>query len=210
MLKKLLCIVCTFLVIAGCTNDKETISNKTVTTDVQDNTVDLEGQFIKSSAEIFLYLQNEEFEKLAEKVDPVEGISFSLFADFGSNPGYGGDYVNLSKEEIMSSLDRQLVWGYDDSDKEYKMTLKEYVQEILLKLNGKKVNYEKITFNESAFEYGGVINTIHKNYPEAKYVEYHAPGENGDNRPFQSIRFIFLERENVWYLIGISRDVATG
>lgn len=208
--KKVLLVVLSFFLIAGCSNDKETTVNEEVASVVKENAVDLEDELIKSSAEIFTHLQNEDFEKLAEKVDPVEGITFSLFADFGAEPGYGGEYVKLSKKEIKSATDKQFVWGYDDSDKEYKMTLRDYVNEVLLKLNGEEVTYEKITFNQSAFEYGGVINTIHENYPDAKYVEYYAPDKSGDNRSFQSIRFIFQERDGVWFLIGISRDVATG
>lgn len=183
---------------------------QTASTVEEENVVDLERKLINSSSEIVTYLQNEDFEKLAEKVDPVDGITFALFADFGAEPGYGGEYVNLSRNEIKSAADQQFVWGYDDSDKEYKMTLKDYVNEMLLKLNGEEVTYEEITFNQSAFEYGGVINTIHENYPDAKYVEYYAPDKSGENRSFQSIRFIFQERDGIWYLIGISRDVATG
>lgn len=209
-MKKTLIIVFSFFLIAGCTNDEETAGDEKVASNLEVNAVDLENELINSSSQLFSYLQNEDFEKLAEKVDPEEGITFSLFADFGSKPGYGGEYVKLFKEEIKSSADKQFVWGYDDSDKEYKMTLREYVNEMLLKLYGKEVIYEQITFNESAFVYAGVFNTIHENYPDAKYVEYYAPGESEDNRSFQSIRFIFQERNNIWYLIGISRGVATG
>lgn len=209
-LKKTLIIIFSFSLIAGCSNVKETTGDEKVISDVKVIADDLENELIHTSSNIFSYLQNEDFEKLAKEVDPVEGIIFSLFADFGAEPGYGGEYVKLSKDDIKNAADKQFVWGYDDSDKEYKMTLKDYVNEMLLSLNGEEVIYKKITFNQSAFEFGGVINMIHENYPNAKYVEYYAPNWNGDNRTFQSIRFIFQERDNVWYLIGISRDVATG
>ncbi len=209
-MKKLLFLLLMIVFISGCSNKDELTGNEKVTTVEKESATDLESELINASAEIFSYLQNEDFAKLAEKVDPVEGITFSLFADFGNANGYGGKYVNLSKDEIVSSADLQFVWGYDDSDKVFEMTLREYIQEILLKLYGKVNSYETITFNEQEYGYGGVFNTIHENYPDAKYVEYFSALEEGNVYSYQSIRFVFQERNNIWYLIGIARDVTTG
>lgn len=51
---------------------------------------------------------------------------------------------NISKAEIVCSAYKQFVWGYDDSDKEYKMTMKEYVKELLLKQDGKEVTFDRL------------------------------------------------------------------
>ncbi|PJK16559.1 hypothetical protein CQS04_05205 [Chryseomicrobium excrementi] len=206
----LLILVISLLMLYGCNNnEKQSVTSTTGPEEVSSEN-ETEKELLALSEQIFLHLKESNYEKIAERVDPVDGITFSLFADFGAEHGYGGEYVKLSTEEIKSAADKQFVWGYDDSDKEYKMSLRDYVNEMLLKLNGEEITYDKTTFNQSAFEYGGVKNTIHENYPDAKYVEYYAPDKSGENRAFQSIRFIFQERDGIWYLIGISRDVATG
>ena len=185
-------------------NGDETVSNNE-----EENNANIERKLLKESADIFSYLENSEFEKLAEKVDPIEGVTFTIFADFVKTDNYGGTPVTLTKNEIVGSLDKQFVWGQGDGGPPIEVTFREYVHEYLLKYErGEKITYETITFNKSAFVFSGVINTIHKNYPNAKYVEYYAPVEDGNDRAFQSIRFVFQEREDTWYLIGIVRDVA--
>jgi len=174
----------------------------------EENDATIERELVKESAVLFSYLENSEFAKLSEKVDPIEGVTFTIFADFIKTDNYGGTPVTLTKDEIMDSLDKQFVWGQGDGGPPIEVTFREYVQDYLLKREGDKITYETITFNESAFVFAGVLNTIHKNSPNAKYVEYYAPGEDGNERLFQSIRFVFEEREGTWYLIGLVRDVA--
>lgn len=187
-------------------NDESTNEDKPVLNHESDAVI--ERKLLEESADIFSYLENGEFAKLAEKVDPLEGVTFTIFADFVKTDNYGGTPVTLTKDEIVNSLDKQFVWGQGDGGPPIEVTFREYVQEYLLKRVGDKITYETITFNESAFVFSGVLNTIHKNYPNAKYVEYYASGENGNDRLFQSIRFVFEEREGTWYLIGIVRDIA--
>ncbi|WP_332646848.1 hypothetical protein [Lysinibacillus sp. 54212] len=153
---------------------------------------------------VFSHLYNGEYEKLSAMVDPSEGLTFSLFADFGNKPGYGGDYVNLKPDELVNAKNQQIDWGHDDSNREFKMTLEEYVQTILLKVNGKDFVYDTVTFNGQAVQFGGVLNTIHANYPNAKYIEYYS------SQSSQALRFIFHKSGGGWYLIGIARDVPTG
>lgn len=153
---------------------------------------------------IYSHLSNGDYERLAAMVDPTEGLTFALFADFGNKPGYGGDYVNIKRDALAGAVHQKFLWGHDDSEQEFNMTLNEYVQNMLLKVNGKDFYYDRITFNDQAVQFGGVLNTIHKNYPEAKYIEYYSSDTS------QALRFIFKKSDDDWYLIGIARDVPTG
>jgi hypothetical protein len=189
-------------------DEKSINGDETVLNNEEENDANIERKLLEESAVIFSYLENSEFAKLAEKVDPIEGVTFTIFADFVKIDNYGGTPVTLTKDEIVDSLDKQFVWGQGDGGPPLEVTFREYVQEYLLKREGDKITYETITFNESAFVFAGVLNTIHKNYPNAKYVEYYTPGEDGNDRLFQSIRFVFEEREGTWYLIGVVRDIA--
>ncbi len=189
-------------------NNDSIKGDKTILSNEEENEAAIKRKLLKESAVIFSYLENSEFAKLAEKIDPIEGVTFTIFADFVKTDNYAGTPVTLAKDELVDSLDKQFVWGQGDGGPAIEATFRKYVQEYLLKRLGDEITYETITFNESAFVFSGVLNTIHKNYPNAKYVEYYAPGTDGNERLFQSVRFVFEEREDTWYLIGIVRDIA--
>lgn len=169
---------------------------------------EIKKKLLALTEELFSLLKESNYEKIAEKVDPEHGVTFAFYADFGHPNGYGGQYVNLSKKDISKKNDTKYIWGMDESEKEFEMSLDEYVQQFLLRRWGwRDVDYSIVTFNEPAENFAGVINTVHEFYPNAKYVEYYSPGET--EHLFQSLRFIYQERDGEWFLIGIARDVAT-
>lgn len=204
-IRGLLILVISLLMLSGCNEDeKQPVS----TTNTEEISLDKETELLALTEEIFSLLKESNYEKVAEKVDSEHGVTFAFYADFGNPEGYGGEYVNLTKQEISKSNDTKYLWGADESDKEFEMSLDEYVQQFLLRSWGRReVDYSIITFNEPAENFAGVFNTIHDYYPDAKYVEYYSPGET--EHLFQSLRFIYQERDGEWYLIGIARDVAT-
>ena len=170
--------------------------------------IETEKELLALSEEIFSLLKESNYEKIAEKVDPEHGVTFAFYADFGHPNGYGGEYVNLPKKDISKENNTKYLWGADESGRKFEMSLDEYVQQFLLRRWGMKdVDYSIVTYNEPAENFAGVFNTIHENYPDAKYVEYYMPGET--EHLFQSLRFVYQERDGEWYLIGLVRDVAT-
>ena len=46
--------------------------------------------------------------------------------------------MNLSKKEISGINDTKYLWGKDESEKEFEMTLHEYVQQMLLRRWGRE------------------------------------------------------------------------
>lgn len=153
---------------------------------------EIEKELLSLSSEAFTYLEKGDMLGLSQLVDPVEGISFSFYADFGQplGKGYGGDYVNLLGNELIKAYDQQFIWGYDESEQNFEMSLKDYIHNLLLQRYGVPIQYHQITYNEQAHDYGGVINTIHDNYPSAKYVEYFGQIVSDDPHTYQSIRFV--------------------
>lgn len=207
-LRGLFFIVFSLLLLYGCNGDEKQPVSSTNDTEKISSDKETEKELLVLSEELFSLLKEYNFEEISKMVDPEDGVTFAFYADFGNPDGYGGQYVNLSKKEISEINDSKYLWGKDEAGKEYKLSLHEYVQQMLLQRWGKEeVDYNIITFNEPAENFAGVINTIHKYYPDAKYVEYHSPGKN--EHSFQSLRFIYQERDGEWYLIGIAQDVAT-
>lgn len=196
------------LLLFGCNKEEKQTVSSTNDTGKISSEEETKEELLTLSKEIFTLLEESDYKKLSEKVDAEHGVTFAFYGDFGNLVGYGGEYVNLSKKEIREANDTKYVWGYDESDKQFELALDEYVQQMLLqRWEREKVEYTTITFNESADTYGGVINTTHQYYPDAKYVEYYSPGEN--EHSFQLLRFIYQEKDGEWYLIGIARNVAT-
>lgn len=210
-MKKLLGLVYlafSLLLMFGCNGDEKQPVSSTDDTEKANADKETETELLALSEEIFSLLTESDFKELSDRVDPANGVTFAFYADFGNPDGYGGQYVHLSKKEISTADDRKYIWGHDESGKDYQLTLREYVQQMLLRRWGKeKVDYSIITFDEPAEDFAGVLNTIHQYYPDAKYVEYYSPGK--DQHSFQSIRFIYQKKGGEWYLIGIARDVAT-
>ena len=203
-----LVLVLSLLMLYSCNEDEKQLVSTSIDTEKLSSEKDTEKELLALSEEIFSLLKDSNYEKFAEKVDPEHGVTFAFYADFGNPDGYGGEYVNLLKKEISEKNNTKYLWGGDESEKEYVMSFDEYVQQFLLRNWGRRnVDYSIITFNEPAENFSGVFNTIHEYYPDAKYVEYYSPGET--EHLFQSIRFIYQERDGEWYLIGIARDVAT-
>ena len=201
-------IIFSLFLVYGCIGEDMQPVSSTNDTEIISSHKEIKKELLALSEEIFTLLKESDFRGISERVNPDEGVTFAFYADFGNPNGYGGQYVTLSKKEIKETNDTKYLWGNDESGKEYKLSLNEYVQQILLQRWGiEEVDYTIITFNEPAENFAGVINTIHQNYPDAKYVEYHSQGK--DEHSFQSLRFIYQESDGEWYLIGIARDVAT-
>ncbi|WP_336045980.1 hypothetical protein [Solibacillus ferritrahens] len=203
-----LILVTSLLMLYGCDEGGKQPVSTTTDTEKMSSEKETEKKLLALSEEIFSLLKDSNYEKFAEKVDQEHGVTFAFYADFGHPDGYGGEYVNLSKKEISERNNTKYLWGADESGKEFEMSFHEYVQQFLLRKWGMSdADYSIITFNEPGENFAGVINTIHEFYPNAKYVEYYSPGET--EHLFQSLRFIYQERDGEWYLIGIARDVAS-
>ncbi|MER2037846.1 MAG: hypothetical protein ABS944_06860 [Solibacillus sp.] len=206
--KGLFFIVFSLLLVYGCNGvEKQPVSSIKDTVYIRSDK-ETEKELLAMSEEILSFLTEDNFKEISKMVDPIHGVTFAFYADFGNPDGYGGNYVNLSKKDISEIYDKKYLWGKDEAGTEYNLSLHEYTQQMLLKRWGnEEIQYSIVTYNEPAENFAGVISTIHEYYPDAIYVEYHSPGK--DEHSFQSLRFIYQERDGTWYLIGIVRDVAT-
>ena len=151
-------------------------------------------------------------------VHPKLGVTFALYADYGNPVATGGvnggPYISFSSEHLLDKNDEIYMFGAHYAagpDINYEMSLNEYIQDILIYHNDKLLPIREISYNEQLYPSGGIINTIHQYYPEAKYVEYYryesAESINDDPNSTQSLRFVYQHYEGEWYLTAIVRDV---
>lgn len=175
-----------------------------------------EAILLQKTDKVFMNLSELNWTELSKEVHPEKGLTFSFYADIGSQNNHNEVTFSKSKVKEFNTDEEVYTWGYDFSEKAFNFTANEYVMNFLLKYNSVnpiELDYTEITFNETSFESGGMLNTIHTYFPEAVYVEYHSPpGENTEDSPFaeykwQSLRFVYEKVENEWYLFAIVRDI---
>ncbi|MEH7225778.1 hypothetical protein V7112_18355 [Bacillus sp. JJ1566] len=162
-----------------------------------------EDELLKMSEELFVALESHDWTTISEMTHP-DGLTFSLFADLGSPTS---NEVILNKETLKQAEQVKVTWGVELTGLEVIKTKDEYVEEYIFKsIYGNPLKYDTVNFNSSSVESGGVINTISKNFPDAKYVEYFSEATE-DEYDWQALRFVFKERQGEWFLFGIVRDV---
>ena len=165
---------------------------------------------------IYRALEQLDFETIATMVHPQLGVTFALYADYGNPFAIGGEnggpYISFSREQLLENNDQIYMFGTHHASEEiiYEMSLNEYIQDILIYHYKELLPIREISYNEQLYYSGGIINTIHQFYPEAKFVEYYRyESDEPINDPIstQSLRFVYQDYEGEWYLTAIVRDV---
>ena len=189
----------------------EDAMNERITKSMGEDEINLRAKLLKDSEIIYRALEQLDYETIATKVHPQLGVTFALYADYGYPDRYGGPYVSFSNKELLEKNNEIYQFGaHYASGEMYEMSLNEYIQNFLINHYDQKLPIREISYNEQLFSTGGIINTIHEYYPDAKYVEYFRyESDESSIDPFyaQSLRFVYQKYEGEWYLTAIVRDV---
>ncbi|ARK32026.1 hypothetical protein [Halalkalibacter krulwichiae] len=156
-----------------------------------------------TAEEAIQLLKTKDMERLSEHIHPNDGVRFSPYG-----------YVDLQEdvvfttEQMKNGLTDETVyqWGYFDGTGEpIKMTFKEYYDRFVY--DEDYVNAEEISYNKR-LGHGNSIDNTKEVYPGATIVEYHFPGfiEEYEGMDWRSLRFVLIEENNRWYLVGIIHD----
>lgn len=175
----------------------------------------LRTKLLKDTEIIYSALEQLDYETIASMVHPQLGVTFALYADYGNPEAVGGvnggPYISFSREQLLEKNDQIYMFGaHYAAEIIYEMSLNEYIQDILIHHYDKLLPIREISYNEQLYPSGGIINTIHQYYPEAKFVEYYRyESDESINDPIstQSLRFVYQDYEGEWYLTAIVRDV---
>ena len=155
------------------------------------------------STEVLLALKDFDPTRLAALANPEKGIRFSPYS-----------YVDLKKDVVLLpdelktifKNNRKLLWGYSDRDGlPIKLTPLKYFQTYV---------YDRDYAKDSEIEYsridnqGLTANNSFEAYPNSIIVEYHFSGYNRKEQEldWKSLKLVFEESNQVWYLVGIIHD----
>ena len=160
-------------------------------------------RLIKNRAkQAILALKNKDSIKLAKLAHPTLGIRFSPYAYTG------GDNVRLAAYKIkyifQSRTER--LWGhYDGIGLPIRLTFTEYYQRFIYDKDFSQAN--QISYNEIIGS-GTTLNNVFQFYPGAIIVEFHFPGfdPRSEGMDWESLRLVFQEKDNIWYIVGIIHD----
>lgn len=148
-------------------------------------------------------LHDRDLDRLASLVHPTQGIRFSPYA-FVRDADItvpAEDVPNLFSEDVV------LLWGvYDGSGAPIELTFEQYYDQFIYDQDFDSA--EEIGYNRRIGGEGGTINNISDFYPGGEMVEFHFTGFNPDydGLDWRSLRLVFIQEGDEWFLVGIVHD----
>ncbi len=154
------------------------------------------------AAAVLTALASKDLAALAGYVDPVGGVRFSPYAFVKDT-----DLVFMPDQlAALPGSPDVYEWGsFDGSGEPIRLTYDDYDKRFVYSLDfthAKQVGYNLVIGN------GNTLNNAAEYYPGSIIVEHYDPGYDPDysGLKWQSLRLVFQERDNVWYLVGVIHD----
>lgn len=157
----------------------------------------------ETSAEVMNLLKEKNMAALSEYAHPDYGVRFSPYTNI--NTARDRRY---SQDDLKTALtdNTKHLWGYDDgSGGPIEMTFGEYYQSFVY--DHPYHEAPQVGYNQILGKSNGDYN-IYDIYKNAIIVEYHFPGfdERFDGMDWASLRLVFQEKNDQWYLVGVVHD----
>ncbi len=192
----ILIILILTLAITGCTAEQP--NNEVPEDNAKENTV--ENTIEERSRKVINAIDKLNMEELSRYIHPQKGVRFTPY----THVSLENDLV-FTKEQISNFMNdnEKYLWGYyDGSGFEIKLAPKEYWEEFVYDKDFK--NADNISQNAIIGKSMMVENQFEV-YPEAIIVEYYIRGTNPEfeGLDWASLRLVFEEYNNKWYLVGI-------
>jgi hypothetical protein len=157
---------------------------------------------LERAAEVILDLKNQDFIALSGYVHPVDGLRFSPYAFVRDT-----DQVFSADQVAGLPVDSQIyTWGqFSGSGESIDLNFPEYYSQFIYDVDF--ANAPQIALNHRLGVSTSTDNIL-EFYPNSMMVEYYFPGFDPqlDGLDWRSLRLVFTETNNIWYLIGIIHD----
>ena len=152
--------------------------------------------------EVISTIKSKNMEKLSTYVHPYSYIRFSPYSYISySDLVFTRDQV----KNILADTTKHIWGAFQGSGYPIKLTFEGYFKRFIY--NKDFANAEEISYNRIIGR-GNTINNCFNFYPEAIIVEYHFSGFDSkySGMDWKSLRLVFVEIDNIWYLVGIIHD----
>jgi hypothetical protein len=162
----------------------------------------LQQEVLDRASVVITLLKKKDMVSLSGYVHPLLGLRFSPYAFVNDT-----DQV-FSANQVAGLLTNNTVftWGvYDGSGAPIELTFVEYYFQFVYDVDFSAA--PQIALNHRLGE-GNSLNNAQEFYPGSMVVEYYFPGFDPqyEGMDWRSLRLIFLQDNDVWYLAGIVHD----
>lgn len=157
------------------------------------------GPLLERGQEVLEAMKARDYASLAALVHPEKGVRFTPYStvDPGSDLEFTPERLAAAEEDS-----RTYTWGISDGKgAPLVYTIPDYFD--LFVFNADYTTAPSIGM-DTVLESGNALENASDIYPEGRYVEYHFPGLAPENEGFDwcSLKLVFEEWENDWYLTG--------
>ncbi len=168
--------------------------------DSQDN---IKGMIKKRSMDVLKAIKKYDLKRLADAVHPDKGVRFSPY-------GYVDveNHLVFTAEKVknLATDSKTYLWGYyDATGQPINLTFENYYRKFIYDVDF--VNAEQVGYNK-ILGHGNSLNNISEVYKDSIFVEYHFSGFDPQygGMDWRSLRLVFEEEDDVWYIVGIIHD----
>lgn len=158
---------------------------------------------LEETAEIIINaLADKDLETVAKYAHPEKGVRFSPYTFVEES------HLVFSSDELpkLVDTDKVFTWGvFDGSGDPINLTFDDYYDRFLFSADFS--NPEEMAINKE-LGWSSMINNIADFYPGSSFVEYHFSGfiKEFDGMDWVSLRLVFIEENDTWYLVGLVND----
>lgn len=200
---RLLLILCLLSLIVSCAPATEIPLSAIPPATLTATPVSTEEIIRHKADQVIKALRDRDLDRLGGLVHPTQGIRFSPYAYVREAD------ISVAVEEVKNLLsqDTVLLWGiYDGSGAPIELTFAEYYDQFIYDQDF--ANAEAIEFNQRIGGIGATINNIPDFYSGGLMVEYHFSGFElqYEGLDWRSLRLVFMQYGEDWYLVGIVHD----
>ena len=196
-------------IIQELTQEKEVLISQVESLEEQVNQLEMQlsstssGSLLMTAMTLVEFIGDENFEAVAQYVDPVDGVRFSPYG-----------YVNVTTDRVYSAQDLETAmqdqtvynWGsFDGTGDPIDMDFDDYYGRFIYDQD--YANPHMIG-NNTVVGTGNTLVNISQVYPGASFVEFHFTGfdPNHDGLDWRSLRLVLEEQNGDWVLLGIIHD----
>lgn len=161
------------------------------------------GSLLMTAMTVVELIGAEDFEGVAQYVDPVKGVRFSPYG-----------YVSVTTDRVYSALDLETAmqdqtvynWGaFDGTGDPIDMDFDDYYERFIYDQDFANPH---MIGNNTVIGTGNTLVNISQVYPNASFVEFHFTGfdPNFGGMDWRSLRLVMEEQSGDWVLLGIIHD----
>lgn len=182
--------------------DKPTNNNVPQEKPVVQNPTEMENAIKNLGSDILALLKNNDFENLALKIHPTQGIRFSPYAYVSK------DDLHFSADDFLQLIndEKTRVWGSaDGSGFPIDLNFTDYYKKYIWDLDFTRAPENSF---DKRLGQGNSLDNALEFYAGAHVVEYHFAGfePQYEGMDWRSLRLVFAEENGQWYLVGIIHD----